>query len=78
MAEMLCTKLTVPPLRPNLVPPTWMIWLINDGILSKHKLSLDEADNDLRRFLAYLVAALQTVDDVHLLTANRNTNATHN
>jgi LuxR family maltose regulon positive regulatory protein len=91
-AELLTSKLYIPPLRPNLVPRPRLVELLNEGLRTNHKmtlvsapagfgkttlvvawlkqigipaawLSLDEADNDLPRFLAYLAAALQQVDE---------------
>jgi len=90
--ELLTSKLSIPPLRPNLVPRPRLIQRISDGLQSKRRLtlvsapagfgkttlvvawlmqsdhptawlSLDEADNDLLRFLAYLAAAFQQVDE---------------
>jgi ATP/maltotriose-dependent transcriptional regulator MalT len=91
-AELLTSKLYIPPLRPDLVPRPRLVQLINNGLRTKRKLtlvsapagfgkttlvvawlkqidlpvawlSLDEADNDLPRFLAYLAAAFQQVDE---------------
>jgi LuxR family maltose regulon positive regulatory protein len=88
---LLRTKLYVPPLRPNLVPRSYLIKRLNQGLQQGCKLtlvsapagfgkttllsewvsqgetvvawvSLDEGDNDPIRFLAYLVAAIQTVE----------------
>src|SRR5512133_4045922 len=91
-AELLTSKLFIPPLRPSMVPRPRLVQLLNEGLYAKHKLtlvsapagfgkttlvvdwlkqvdlpaawlSLDEADNDLPRFLAYLAAAFQQVDE---------------
>ena len=91
-AELLTSKLFIPPLRPGLVPRPRLVQLLNEGLHTKRKLtlvsapagfgkttlvvawlkqidlpaawlSLDEADNDLPRFLAYLAAAFQQVDE---------------
>jgi ATP/maltotriose-dependent transcriptional regulator MalT len=84
----LATKLSIPPLRPNLVHRPHLYERLNEGAqrpltlisapagfgkttlvtdwLAERRqpaawLSLDAGDNDLARFLTYLVAALQTV-----------------
>jgi LuxR family maltose regulon positive regulatory protein len=90
--DLLTSKLYIPPLRSNLVPRPRLLQLLNEGLSTRHKLtlvsapagfgkttlilawlkeidhpaawlSLDEADNDLLRFLTYLAAALQMVDE---------------
>ena len=87
---LLQTKLTVPPLRPKLVPRPDLVKRFNQGLQQGNKLtlisapagfgkttlvsswveqvempvawiSLDERDNDLTRFLAYFLAALEKV-----------------
>jgi len=91
-AELLTSKISIPLLRPSLVPRPRLVNLLNQGLHTKRKLtmisapagfgkttlvvawlkqidlqaawlSLDEADNALLRFLAYLAAALQLVDE---------------
>jgi LuxR family maltose regulon positive regulatory protein len=91
-AELLTSKLFIPPLRPSLVARPRLIQQLNLGLSTNRKLSLvsapagfgkttlvvawlkqidrpaawltlDEADNDLPRFLAYVAAALQQVDE---------------
>jgi LuxR family maltose regulon positive regulatory protein len=90
---LLRTKLTVPPLRPSLIPRAHLIKGLNQAPKLGNKLilisapagfgkttllsawvqqselrphtawlSLEEGENDLARFLAYLIAALQTID----------------
>ena len=74
MAELPSTKLTIPPLRPNLVPRPR---LINDGLLSKRKLTQVSAWAGFGKTTLVvswlkqidLPAAWLSLDDYHLLTA---------
>jgi LuxR family maltose regulon positive regulatory protein len=90
--DLLASKLTIPALRPALVPRPRLIQRLNQGLQAGHRLtlvsapagfgkttlvvdwlrqtdlpaawlSLDEADNDLPRFLGYLAAAFHQADE---------------
>lgn len=88
-AQILATKLYIPPAQPKIVLRPRLIERLNEGIdrqltlvsapagfrkttlvsewiANCHRrvawLSLDEGDNDLVRFITYLIAALQTIE----------------
>ena len=75
-SPLLITKLHIPSPRPNLVPRPHLVHRLDEGLRLGRKLTLisapagfgkttllAEGDNDPARFLAYLVAALQTVEE---------------